>query len=214
MARRPFAPPRWLRWAIFAACLLPAIWLGAAFVSDFFQGTRYLGSNPIETMEHFSGRWILRFLVLTLSITPLRWLLGWNWLQRYRRMFGLFAFFYACIHLSTYFSLDLEFYWAEITEDILERPYITIGMTAFLMLVPLAATSTKGMIRRLGKRWVKLHRLIYVIVVLGTIHFWMSVKADFREPLLYATIFAVLLGVRVWRSRAKRAKAVAVPRRA
>ena len=199
-----WSPPRWLRPVVFVACLIPAAWVIAAIASDFFQGTRLLGSNPIKEAEHYTGRWVLRFLVLTLSVTPVRQTLGWNWLQRYRRMLGLFAFAYATLHLSIYFFLDLELAWGDLAADIVKRPYITIGMAAFALLVPLAVTSTAKMVKRLGgKRWAALHRLIYVIVVLGTIHFWMAVKRDITDPLIFAVIFAFLLGYRVvqWRRR-------------
>jgi len=128
-----------------------------------------------------------------------RWT-GWNWLQRYRRSFGLIAFTYAVLHLLTYAILDVEIDWQIMVEDVTKRWYITIGMTAFVLLLALAITSTRGWIKRLGKRWVQLHRAVYAIVVLGTIHFWMSVKADVREPALYALIFAGLLGYRLWHS--------------
>ena len=141
---------------------------------------------------------------MTLAVTPLRHTFGWNWLQKYRRMLGLFAFFYALLHLTIYFVLDLELAWGDLAEDIVKRPYITIGMAAFVLLIPLAVTSTAKMVKRLGgKRWAALHRSIYFIPVLGTIHFWMSVKRDVTDPVLYALIFAVLLGYRVvvWRRR-------------
>lgn len=206
---RPLVPPRWLRWVIFAASLIPAVWVIAAIASDFFAGTRLLGSNPIKEAEHFTGRWVLRFLMFTLAVTPIRRTFGWNWLQRYRRMLGLFAFFYATLHLLIYFLLDLELEWGDLAADIIERPYITIGMTAFVLLVPLAVTSTAKMVKRLGgKRWAALHRAIYVIVVLGTIHFWMAVKRDITDPLLFALIFAALLGYRLvaWRRRSSAAR--------
>ena len=199
-----WAPPRWLRPVVFAVSLLPALWVIGAIASDFFNGTRLLGSNPIKEAEHFTGRWVLRFLMFTLAVTPIRQTLGWNWLQKYRRMLGLFAFFYATLHLSIYFFLDLELVWGDLWADIVKRPYITIGMAAFVLLVPLAVTSTAKMVKRLGgKRWAALHRTIYVIVVLGTIHFWMAVKRDVTLPLLFAAIFAVLLGYRfvVWRRK-------------
>lgn len=199
-----WSPPRWLRPVVFVVCLIPAAWVIAAIASDFFQGTRLLGSNPIKEAEHFTGRWVLRFLMVTLAVTPIRQTLGWNWLQRYRRMLGLFAFAYATLHLSIYFFLDLELAWGDLAADIVKRPYITIGMAAFVLLVPLAVTSTAKMVKRLGgKRWAALHRLIYVIVVLGTIHFWMAVKRDITDPLIFAAIFAFLLGYRVvkWRRR-------------
>ena len=155
-----WSPPRWLRPVIFVACLIPAAWVIVAIASDFFQGTRLLGSNPIKEAEHFTGRWVLRFLMFALAVTPIRQMLGWNWLQRYRRMLGLFAFAYASLHLSIYFFLDLELAWGDLAADIVKRPYITIGMAAFVMLVPLAVTSTAKMVTRLGgKRWAALHRL-------------------------------------------------------
>jgi methionine sulfoxide reductase heme-binding subunit len=211
-----WSPPRWLRPVVFVVCLIPAAWVSVAIASDFFQGTRLLGSNPIKEAEHFTGRWVLRFLLFTLAVTPIRQTLGWNWLQRYRRMLGLFAFAYATLHLSIYFFLDLELVWGDLAADIVKRPYITIGMAAFVLLMPLAVTSTAKMVKRLGgKRWAALHRLIYVIVVLGTIHFWMAVKRDITDPLIFAVIFAFLLGHRVvkWRHRklAAAARDQAVP---
>ena len=201
-----WAPPRWLRPVAFAVSLIPAVWVIAAIASDFFNGTRLLGSNPIKEAEHFTGRWVLRFLMFTLAVTPIRQTLGWNWLQKYRRMLGLFAFFYATLHLSIYFFLDLELVWGDLWADIVKRPYITIGMAAFTLLVPLAVTSTAKMVKRLGgKRWAALHRTIYVVVMLGTIHFWMAVKRDITLPLIFALIFAFLLGYRVYASR-KRAR--------
>jgi sulfoxide reductase heme-binding subunit YedZ len=202
-------PPRWLRPVLFAASLVPAVWVVGAIASDFFNGTRLLGSNPIKEAEHFTGRWVLRFLMVTLAVTPIRQTLGWNWLQKYRRMFGLFAFFYATLHLLIYFLLDLELMWGELAADIIERPYITIGMTAFLLLVPLAATSTAKMVKRLGgKRWAALHRVVYVVVALGIIHFWMAVKRDITDPLIYGSVVAALLGYRLvrWRRRMRAAR--------
>jgi sulfoxide reductase heme-binding subunit YedZ len=203
-------PPRWLRPLVFVTALVPAAWVVGAIASDYFNGTRLLGSNPIKEAEHFTGRWVLRFLVLTLAVTPVRQTMGWNWLQKYRRMFGLFAFFYALLHLVIYFLLDLELMWSDLAADIIERPYITIGMTAFLLLVPLAITSTARMVKRLGKRWAKLHRAVYVIAVLGTIHFWMAVKRDITDPLIFAVIFAFLLGYRLVRWRRRRVEAAGV----
>jgi len=199
-------PPRWLRPALFVVSLIPAVWVVVALASDFFNGTRLLGSNPIKEAEHFTGRWVLRFLIVTLAVTPIRQTLGWNWLQRYRRMFGLFAFAYATLHLSIYFFLDLELVWGDLWADIVKRPYITIGMAAFLLLVPLAATSTAKMVKRLGgKRWARLHKAVYVVVVLGTIHFWMAVKRDITLPLVFSLIFALLLGYRLVNLRRRRA---------
>lgn len=207
-AARPIKPPRWLRWVVIAAGFLPAAWLVYGFGSDFFLGTRYLGSNPIKEMEHYTGDWNLRFLALTLSITPAIRLTKQGWLIRYRRIFGLFAFLYIVLHLTIYFVLDVELMWSFLVEDVLKRKYITLGMTGFILLIPLALTSTKGWIRRLGnKRWKAIHRLVYVSAVLGTIHFWMSVKRDITDPLIFAMIFAGLLGYRVW------ARFVGEPRR-
>jgi sulfoxide reductase heme-binding subunit YedZ len=199
-----WTPPRWLRPLVFVVSLLPALWVIGAIASDYFNGTRLLGSNPIKEAEHYTGRWVLRFLTLTLAVTPIRQTFGWNWLQKYRRMLGLFAFSYALLHLTIYFVLDLELAWGDLAEDIVKRPYITIGMAAFALLVPLAVTSTAKMVKRLGgKRWAALHRSIYVIAVLGLIHFWMAVKRDVTDPLFYALIIAALLGYRVvaWRRR-------------
>ena len=203
-----WSPPRWLRPLVFAVSLLPALWVIAAIASDYFNNTRLLGSNPIKEAEHFTGRWVLRFLMFTLAVTPIRQLFGWNWLQKYRRMLGLFAFAYAALHLTIYFVLDLELAWGDLAEDILDRPYITIGMAAFSLLIPLAVTSTARMVKRLGgKRWAALHRLVYVVVVLGTIHFWMAVKRDVTDPVIFGLIFAALLGYRVVKWRQKRATA-------
>ena len=176
--------------------LKPLIWLGALtpaalLLIRFF--TDDLGANPIETITNWTGYTTLVLLTITLAVTPLRRVTGWNPLVQVRRLIGLFAFFYVCLHLATYVVLDLFFDFSLVAEDILERPYITVGFTAFLLLIPLAATSTKRMIRRLGRRWQMLHRLIYVVVPLGVLHFYWKVKADTREPLLFAAIVAILL---------------------
>lgn len=203
-ARRT-SSPRWLPPLVFAAALLPFTFILVAIASDFFKGTRYLGSNPIKEAEHMTGRWALRFLALTLAVTPAMRLTRKGWLVRFRRTFGLFAFFYACVHLTVYAVLDVELSWGEMLEDVAKRLYITIGMTALLLLLPLAVTSTKGWIRRLGsKRWNALHRTVYVAAVLGLVHYWMSVKADITEPAIFGLIFAVLLGWRVWQARRSR----------
>jgi sulfoxide reductase heme-binding subunit YedZ len=161
-----------------------------------------LGANPIEELIHRFGKWGLNFLLITLSITPLRRLTGLPWLMRFRRMFGLFAFFYVLMHFLTYAGLDQRFDIQVIVEDVIERPYITIGMSAFLFLIPLAITSTNSMMRRLGRRWQDLHRLVYVIAILGVWHFYWQVKQDILEPLIYALILALLLCYRLllrWR---------------
>jgi len=191
---------RWLPALVFALSLLPFVFVAGALASDFFAGTRYLGSNPIKEGEHFTGKWVLRFLALSLAITPAVRLLRQGWLIRYRRTFGLFAFFYACTHVTIYAVLDVELTWSDMIEDVAKRLYITIGMTALALMVPLALTSTKGWTRRLGsRRWNALHRLVYVVAVLGLVHYWMSVKKDVTEPALFGIIFAVLLGWRAWR---------------
>ena len=158
--------------------------------------TNNLGANPIEYILHSTGFWTLTFLVITLSITPIRKLTKWNKTIQFRRMLGLFAFFYVFLHFGIYLGIDRFFEWQEIVEDIFERPYITVGFTAFILLIPLTVTSTKGMIRRLGKRWQKLHRLIYAIAVLGVIHFWWLVKKDITEPLIFAVIIVILFILR------------------
>jgi len=166
-----------------------------------------LGANPVETVTHVTGEWTLRLLLATLAVTPLRRLLGRPGLAPYRRTLGLLAFTYACLHFSTYLALDLTFDLGALAEDVAKRPYVTVGFTAFCLLVPLAATSTRAMIRRLGRRWVTLHRLVYVAAVLGVVHFLWLVKADLREPLVYATVLATLLGLRMlWSSERRRAR--------
>ena len=158
-----------------------------------------LGADPVAELEHRLGLWALRFLMLALAITPLRQLTGWNVLVRFRRMLGLYAFAYASLHLSAYLGLDLRGYWTQIFEDIAKRPYITVGFIAWLLLVPLAITSTTGWIKRLGRNWARLHMLVYAVAVLAVLHFWWLVKSDIREPALYAGIAALLLGWRLWK---------------
>ena len=205
---RAFRAPRWLKPTLFALSLIPAAWVIWALYSDYAHATSILGANPITEAEHFTGKWTLRFLIVTLSVTPLRRLTGWNWLVRYRRMFGLFAFFYAALHLSMYIGVDMWFNFGDIVHDVVKHPYITIGMAAFLLLIPLAVTSTNAMVRRLGgARWRSLHRLVYVVAVLGVIHFWWAVKKDITEPLIYALIFGVLFVARIiWMAGGRRAK--------
>ena len=158
-----------------------------------------LGANPIEAITRETGTWTLRFLVLTLAVTPLRRLTGWNEAITFRRMLGLFAFFYGTLHLLTYVWLDQFFDLASMVKDVTKRPFITAGATAFLLMVPLAVTSTAGMIRRMGGRaWRRLHRLAYASVVVGVVHYWWLVKLDTRRPRNYAVIVAVLLGIRLF----------------
>lgn len=157
-----------------------------------------LGVNPVETITHFTGDWGLRFLLLTLAVTPLRRLSGWRWPQRFRRMLGLFAFFYVVLHFATYLVFDQFFDLRAIAQDVVKRPYITVGFAAFVMLIPLAVTSTQAMMRRLGRNWQRLHRLVYAIAILAVLHFLWLVKADAREPLIYAAVLTLLLGYRLW----------------
>ena len=166
-----------------------------------------LGADPVDTILHSCGKTALTMLLITLLVTPLRQLTGFNNLLRLRRMLGLFAFFYAVMHFVTYSWLDQGLDFAAIGADIVKRPYITIGMAALLMLIPLAITSTNGMMRRLGKRWVKLHWLIYPIAMLGVWHYYWQVKRDIRQPLLYAGVLAVLLGYRIFKARYAPARA-------
>ena len=164
-------------------------------------GSDALGADPVAEIEHRLGLWALRLLLLTLAITPLRQLTGWTALLRFRRMLGLYAFAYASLHLAAYVVLDLRGYWPLLLEDIAKRPYITVGFLGWLLLVPLAITSTRGWMRRLGRRWAQLHRLVYAVAVLAVLHFWWLVKSDLREPALYAGIAVLLLGWRVLRLR-------------
>lgn len=186
--------------AVFAASLVP---LGLLVRGALSNG---LGANPIEAVTHATGDWTLRFLLLTLAVTPVRWITGWNPLVRFRRMLGLFAFFYGALHLLTYVVLDKFFAWHEILLDVLHRRFILVGALAFTVLVPLAATSTAWMVRRMGFRaWQALHRLIYVSAVAGVVHYWWLVKADITKPRMYAIVLGALFTVRlavVWRRRA------------
>ncbi len=182
---------------LFLLCALPAaaLVLGAFGLAGFG-----LGANPVETIQDSLGGWGLRFLLITLAVTPLRRWTGWSWLLAYRRMLGLFAFFYVTLHLLTYAVLDLGLDVAHLGEDIVKRPFMTVGMLAWLLLIPLAATSTRGMMRRLGRTWRRLHRLVYPVAVLGVWHYYWQVKLDTLEPTIYALILAVLLGSR-WQHR-------------
>ena len=162
-----------------------------------------LGANPIQTLQYRTGDWALRFLLITLAFTPIKILFGTVLQMRFRRMMGLFAFFYASLHLTVYVALDQSFSWAHIMEDIPKSPYIVVGLSAFLLLIPLALTSTRRMIQRLGRNWQRLHRLIYVSAVLAVVHFFWLVKADLREPAIYAGVLAFLLGVRIVHARRK-----------
>ncbi|HEX7916514.1 protein-methionine-sulfoxide reductase heme-binding subunit MsrQ [Rudaea sp.] len=174
----------------FLLCLVPL----AALVWDTIQND--LGTDPVAQLEHRTGLWALRLLLATLAITPLRRVTGWNKAVRYRRMLGLFAFFYVNVHIAVFVFIDLGSYFADITEQIAKKPYITVGFAAWLLLLPLAFSSTQKAMRRLGRRWGQLHKLVYAIAVLALLHFLWLVKADKREPLFYFAVFAVLM---LWR---------------
>jgi len=187
-----------LKITLFIASLFPAIWLVYALLTD------QLGANPIESITRDTGLWALRFLWLTLLITPLRWLTGWSKLITLRRMLGLYVFFYALLHMLLYLWLDQFFDINEIIKDIIKRPFITIGFFTFTALIPLVITSNNAMVKRLGgKRWKKLHRLTYFIAIASSIHFYMLVKQDKSEPLFYIALLVVLLGVRIYRHQKK-----------
>ncbi len=175
---------------VFIVCLLPFILLFWQALNDG------LGTNPVETLTHETGQWALRFLLIALLVTPLRRITKINWLIKLRRMLGLFAFFYATMHFITYIWLDQFFDWQEILIDIPKRPFITIGFVSFVLLIPLAVTSTNAMQRRLKKKWKVLHRLVYIIPVLVIVHFIWSLKADYTEPFIYAVIFFILMVMR------------------
>ena len=183
---------KWTKVVVFILCLVP---LGM-LVLRAVQGN--LTANPIEFITHATGDWTLRFLVITLAITPLRKILRLPQLIRFRRMFGLFAFFYACLHFSTWIGLDKFFDWTEMWKDVQKRRFITVGFTGFVLMIPLAITSTAGWIRRLGgKRWQVLHRAIYLSAIAGVIHYYWLVKSDVRKPLQYAAMVGVLLAWRL-----------------
>jgi len=182
-----------LKAAVWALGLLPLVRV-AWWLRDGLYG---LGANPIERVLHHSGWWTLTLLLVTLLITPLRRITGRNELARLRRPLGLFAFAWGTVHLALYLGLDQGFAWSYIVEDVIERPFITVGVAAWLLLLPLAVTSTRGWIRRLGRRWTLLHRLVYATAVLGIIHFYWRVKADTREPLIFAAAFVALMALRM-----------------
>ncbi len=189
------SPARRTRALHTVAIAIGALPAASLAVSAFTDG---LGANPVEQVTHVTGDWALRFLFLSLAVTPLRRLLGWSWVAPLRRTLGLTAFGYACCHYLIYLGLEHFFDWQLIVEDALKRRYVWAGFAAFLCLVSLAATSTRAMIRRLGGRWASIDRLVYLAAVLGVIHFLWLVKSDLREPLLYAAVLAVLLGLRLW----------------
>lgn len=184
---------------VFLACLTPL----ALLVLGAFRDE--LGANPVEAITNTTGIWTLRLIVVTLAITPARWLVHWNPLILFRRMTGLFAFFYGTLHFMTYFVLDHSLMFTGLWEDVVKRPYITMGFSAFVLMIPLALTSTARSIRRLGgHRWNLLHRLVYVTAVLAVVHYLWKVKLDVTNPIIYGAIVGALLGVRLWRWASKR----------
>jgi methionine sulfoxide reductase heme-binding subunit len=197
---------RVLKPAIWTAALAPALWLCWLVWQAFNTNPDALGANPVEYINRYLGEWALRFMLVALAITPIRILTGWKQIIRIRRLIGLFAFFYVVLHLSSYIGIDQYFDWAAIWKDIVKRTYITVGMASFVILLTLAATSTKGMIKRLGgKRWNKLHKTVYVAGVLGCLHFFMMRKGVQLEPIIYGGILAILFITRlVARFRSRR----------
>ncbi len=188
---------------VFLACLLPAVLV----VGDALQVTGSLGANPVEAILDRFGNWALRFIMITLAVTPLRQLTAWNWLGRFRRMLGLFTFFYAFMHFVTWFVLDREMRLGDILEDLTERPFIAFGFSAVLILTALAVTSFTAIRRRMGMHWQTLHNAVYASAILAVWHYWWQVKKDVTEPQIYAAILAMLLGARLihhWRRRKKR----------
>jgi len=182
----------WLKITVFLLALIPLAKLGSGAYFDS------LGANPIEKITRTTGYWTLTFLLISLTITPLRHFTGWNWLIRLRRMLGLFVFFYASLHFLTYLVLDQFFDWGSIVNDIVKRPYITVGFPAFILLIPLAVTSNNRMIKLMGgKRWLLLHRLVYLCAVGGVVHYWWLVKKDLTNPLTFAVLLGLLLGIRL-----------------
>ena len=180
---------------VFLICLLPVFLV----VGDMFEITGRLSANPIEDIQDRFGNWGLRFMMIALAVTPLRQMSGKPWVGRFRRMLGLFAFFYVFLHFLVWLVLDKQVDWAAIVEDIGIRPFITIGFVATVLLLAMAVTSTNGMRRRLGRRWQQLHNSVYIVGILGVWHYWWQVKQDIREPLIYAIILSALLGYRLWR---------------
>jgi sulfoxide reductase heme-binding subunit YedZ len=204
-----------LKAALFLVCLWPmtrlALNLYASVTGDVIPGFdgELLGANPVEYIIRDLGTWALRFLLITLCITPLRKLTNLNWLLRFRRMLGLYAFFYALVHFNLYLGLDQSYDWVEIAKDILKRPFITVGMAAFAMMIPLAVTSNNAMIKALGgKAWQNLHKLVYPVTLCAVLHYWWLVKKDISQPAIYAGILSLLLGIRLfWNWRNKQATA-------
>ncbi|MDJ0916744.1 MAG: protein-methionine-sulfoxide reductase heme-binding subunit MsrQ [Woeseiaceae bacterium] len=190
---------------VFLACLLPA----ALIVTDTFELTGSLGANPIEEILDRFGILGIQFMLIALAVTPLRQITGWTQLAQFRRMLGLFAFFYVFMHFLTWLVLDRGLFWPDIVEDIVKRPFITIGMIALVLLIAMAATSFKRLRQKMGRRWQKLHNSVYAVGVLGVWHYWWQVKADALEPAIYAAILSLLLGCRLFKRRKPRATVLA-----
>jgi len=197
---RPQPSPRVLKPIVFAAALVPITLIASEAIPVFLgwrERSAALGADPIRGVEIQTGLWTLRFLAIALAVTPVRRLTGWGWLAKYRRMLGLFAFFYACVHLSTWVGLDWFFDWRAMGGEIVKHKYILVGMTTFVLMLPLALTSTKGWVRRLGgARWARLHQLVYACAITGTVHYLWAVKKDTLFPLVYLSVFVLLLGYR------------------
>ncbi len=184
-----------LWWLVFLLPLLPLVWLvDRALAMD-------LGADPAQAIVQFTGIWTLRLLFITLAVTPLRLMFRWAWLQRYRRMFGLYTLFYAVVHLLAFATFILGWRPDLLLRELSERPYIIVGTLALLLLIPLGVTSTRGMQRRLGPKWAKLHRLVYLIALLAMLHFIWQIRSSFQEQLIYGVILAWLLGYRLWKRR-------------
>lgn len=192
--------------AVFMLCLVPAAQLALGWQQNS------LGANPVEAITRGSGEWALRLVLITLAVTPLRRLSGWHWLVRLRGMLGLFAFAYGVAHFTVYLWLDQSFAWRAIARDILDRPFIAVGLAALVLMLPLALTSSHAAMRRMGgRKWQALHRSIYGIAILAVVHFWWLVKADILRPLIYAVMLAVLLGMRAWWREVERRRQLSVP---
>ncbi len=196
---RKILASKWSKPAVFVLCLVPV----AMIAWPFLRGS--LIPNVVEFLQHSTGDWTLRFIVITLAVTPLRKVTGWSELIRFRRMFGLFAFFYACLHFLTYLGPDQSFDVSAMWRDVGKRPFITVGFAAFVLLIPMALTSSAGWVRRLGGRaWQRLHQAIYAIAILGVIHYYWQVKSDVRKPLFYGALVGILLAWRAARWMQKR----------
>lgn len=202
---------RWI--LIFVLCLLPAAWLGYAVWLAWTGGENLLGTDPAKTLALETGQWAIRMLLLALAVTPLRQLLNQPWIWQFRRMLGLYAFFYVCLHFLVFLAFLLQWQWTELVQEIVERPYVTLGFAALLLLLPLALTSTRGMKRRLGKNWKKLHRLVYAVGVLAVLHVIWIVRSSSADAWLYGSILVILLGYRVLASRVPAVRRFSLPRR-